>query len=132
MKFGDLQSTAHNFAASFGSGMGLLVGYYQADIFKDVKIAIDNEITIDFLTGSVTKGQVSREVRGCIDAYVEALDSFCIKHGGRKADFNRFVTIYKIDKIHRECFYVEIEDKNGKNSKCFYTGHNGKKIRPKR
>ena len=38
MKFDELRSIGHNIADSLASGIGLLIGYYQMDIFGEARM----------------------------------------------------------------------------------------------
>ena len=51
MKFGVLQSIVHNAADSLGSGIGLIVGVYEMDIYGEAGRSPEGAIKVDFLTG---------------------------------------------------------------------------------
>jgi hypothetical protein len=56
VKFRQLESIAHNLADSLGSGVGLLVGIYELDIFGEARRSVEGYITVDFLKGTTSRG----------------------------------------------------------------------------
>jgi hypothetical protein len=56
VKFRHLESIAHNVADSLGSGIGMLVGRYEMDIFGEANRSPEGFIVVDFLTGTSSGG----------------------------------------------------------------------------
>jgi hypothetical protein len=54
MKFGTLKSIGHNVADSLASGVGLMIGVYEMDVFGEVTSTPEGFIEVDFLTGDTT------------------------------------------------------------------------------
>jgi hypothetical protein len=64
MKIGTLRAIAHNVADSLGSGIGLLIGVYEMDVFGEAKKCPGGIIGIDFLAAKATQGKIFRTVLG--------------------------------------------------------------------
>jgi hypothetical protein len=60
MKFGTLISIGHNIADSLASGIGMMIGVYEMDVFSEAAATPEGFIEVDFLTGRSTGGNVSR------------------------------------------------------------------------
>jgi hypothetical protein len=56
MKFDELRSIGHNIADSLASGIGLLIGFYDMNIFHEAHRSREGFITVDFLTGKTSGG----------------------------------------------------------------------------
>ncbi len=52
MKHAVLTSVAHNIADSLASGIGLMIGVYEMDIFGEAAHSSEGFIEVDFLTGA--------------------------------------------------------------------------------
>ena len=59
MKHDQLRSIAHNIADSLASGIGLLIGVYEMDIFGEASTSKQGFITVDFLNGTTAGGTAS-------------------------------------------------------------------------
>lgn len=53
-KIGTLRAIAHNIVDLLGTGIDLLIGVYEMDIFGEASKSPDGFIRVDFLTGEVT------------------------------------------------------------------------------
>lgn len=51
-KLGTIKAIGHNFADSFASGIGLLVGYYSMDIFAEAAAGPEGFILVDFVNAN--------------------------------------------------------------------------------
>ena len=60
MKFGELKSIGHNIADSLASGIGLMIGVYETDVFGEARATSAGFIEVDFLNGSTMGGTPSR------------------------------------------------------------------------
>lgn len=127
MKIGILKSIGHNIADSLVSGIGLMIGVYQTDIFGEASRNSDGFITIDFLNGAVISGQTSESLRTAIKLYGDALPELCQKHGADKADFRKLEVRFGTNIYHQKRFIVAVEDNAGKSSIDTYYGSPGVK-----
>jgi hypothetical protein len=75
MKIGTLRSIAHNVADALGSGIGILVGVWDINVFGEAKRSPGGVISIDFLGAKATRGKVSPALAGAITKYRKALPS---------------------------------------------------------
>jgi hypothetical protein len=73
MKFDELRSIAHNIADSLASGIGLLIGYYELDIFGEASRSPEGFIVVDFLTGTCRAGAPSESLARAIALNKNAL-----------------------------------------------------------
>ncbi len=121
MKFDTLRSIGHNIADSLGSGIGLLIGVYEMDVFGEAAGAPEGTITVDFLLGIATGGIVSDALAVAITKYREALRSLCAKHGASVSDFRQLSARYTT--INRERrISVIVEDHSGHHCIDEYVG----------
>lgn len=58
MKFDELTSIGHNIADSLASGIGLLVGVYEMDVFGEARRSPEPCIVVDFVSGTVSKAEL--------------------------------------------------------------------------
>ncbi|MBS0234402.1 MAG: hypothetical protein JSR99_13065 [Proteobacteria bacterium] len=77
-------------------------------------------ITVNFLTGAVSKGLVSPVLAGAIAAFPDAVSKLCSNHGGSLSDFQRLEATYWAGHLRRVT--VCIEDKLGNRSSDEYAG----------
>jgi hypothetical protein len=121
MKIGTLRAIAHNVADSLGSGIGLLIGVYEADVFGEAARAAEGFIGVDFLMGRATDGVVSSSLARAIAKYREALPDLCAKHGASVEDFRELSARYSIDTFNRR-ITVTVEDRGGRRAVDEYVG----------
>jgi hypothetical protein len=128
MKFDTLRSIGHNIADSLGSGVGLLIGVYEMDVFGEAAGAPDGTITVDFLLGTATGGMVSDALAVAITKYRDALGSLCAKHGASVSDFRQLSARYTT--INRELrISVIVEDRSGHHGIDEYVGIPARHVR---
>jgi hypothetical protein len=128
MKFDELRSIGHNIADSLASGIGLLIGYYQMDIFGEASRSSEGSITVDFLTGTCPVGTPSHSLAKAIALYKNALVDLCTRHGVSVAVFRELSARYSAD-AYGPRFVVTIEDQQGHRATDEYVGIPGR--RPK-
>lgn len=128
MKHRQLQSIAHNFAASLASGMGCVVGIYSTQVFEEAAASKERHITIDFLSGKITDGTPSEELTGAILLYRDAFPEFCEKHGADISDFRELSVRFVSGQLYNR-FMVTIEDSGGTRSTREYEGDGGDRVR---
>lgn len=128
MKFDELRSIGHNIADSVASGIGLLIGYYQMDIFGEASRSPEGFIAVDFLAGMCSTGTPSQSLARAIALYKDALADLCVRHGTSIAAFRELSARYSAD-AYGARFVVTVEDQQGRRSTDEYVGIPGR--RPK-
>jgi hypothetical protein len=128
MKFDELRSIGHNIADSFASGIGLLVGVYEMNVFAEARRNPDRCIVVDFLSGKVIGGRASRSLSRAIALYGKALPALCQKHRTSPALFRELTARYSVD-AYGPRFVVTVEDDKGRRVADEYTGIPGRRIR---
>ena len=91
MKHATLRSIAHNIADSLGSGVGLMIGVYEIDIYGEAAAAPSGWIVVDFLAGQVVEGTPSEHLKKAVGMYRDALPRLCAKHGASVSDFRELI-----------------------------------------
>ena len=94
MKFAQLESIAHNIADSLGSGIGLLIGAYEMDVFGEAARSPEGYILVDFLAGASSGGRPSVQLAEAIVLYKNGLADLCAKHGTTPAAFRQLTARY--------------------------------------
>jgi hypothetical protein len=128
MKFGTLISIGHNIADSLASGIGMMIGVHEMDVFGEAAATPEGFIEVDFLTGQSTGGKVSRELAGALELYAAALPDLCRRHGAEVSEFRALTARY----TRRPLFYaytVTVENREGRRSTDEYRGVPGKRPR---
>lgn len=128
MKHGELRSIAHNIADSLASGIGLLIGAYELDVFGEAARSPDRALTVDFLAGTVSGGEVSAELARAVRLYRDALPGLCAKHRTTPAAFRELAARYQASATGNR-FTVTIEDQRGRRSSTGYAGTPGRRVR---
>jgi len=121
MKFGELKSIAHNISESLGSGIGLMIGHYEMDIFGEAANSPEGHITVDFLNGATSGARPSPSLKKAISLYSEALEELCQKHGTTRDAFSELKTRFSRSS-YRRSFIVTIRDTDGRTSIDEYQG----------
>ena len=127
MKFGELKSIGHNIADSLASGIGLLIGHYDMDVFSEAAHSPEGYIVVDFLTGTSSGAQPSESLARAIYLYGAALQDLCEKHGTNASAFRELSARYSLDSLGRR-FVVTVEDQNGRRSVDEFRGFPGKRV----
>ena len=118
MKYDRLRSIAHNIADSVASGIGLAIGVYEMDIFREAAASPDAFIEVDFLNGTTKGGPVSASLATAISHYQDWLPALCEKHGASVSQFRELTARY----THGRRVGVTVEDQNGRRSTDYYHG----------
>jgi len=126
MKFDELRSLAHNIADSVASGIGLMVGVYDMDVFGDASRSAEGFVEIDFLAGKVSVENPSAKLINAVELYKQALPGHCIKHGTTQDSFRELRARYY---GNGQRFTVTVEDHFGRRATDAYEGVPGKRIR---
>lgn len=128
MKFGELKSVGHNIADSLASGIGLMIGVYEMDVFGEAGASPDGVLEVDFLNGKILEGNPSPTLTDAVMRYSVALPELCERHGADVSDFRRLTAKYSGTGLSRG-FSVTVENRNGKSSTDRFEGVPG--ARPK-
>jgi hypothetical protein len=126
MKFDDLRSIGHNIADSLASGIGLLIGVYETDVFGEASRSPGGFLTVDFLAGRCEAGNPSLALASAVARYGVSLAELCKKHGASRSDFRRLTARYSSDPLDRR-FTVTVEDRRGHRSVDEYVGSPGRR-----
>jgi hypothetical protein len=128
MKFDELRSIGHNIADSLASGIGLLVGVYEMDVFGEARRSPGHFVVVDFLSGKIVEGRASPSLARAIALYGKALPDLCGKHRGSPAMFRELSARYSVD-VHGPRVVVTVEDYKGLRAVDEYVGAPGRRIR---
>lgn len=128
MKHDVLRSVAHNLAASLASGVGLLIGVYELDVFGDAARSPGGFITVDFLRGCVRGGRPSTRLADAVRLYRKALPRLCQRQGVAVSDFVELTVRYSTTPIEPR-FMVTVTDRNGRQSGVEYGGFDGQRVK---
>jgi hypothetical protein len=133
MKHDELRSIAHNVADSLASGIGLLVGLYEMDVFGEAGRSQEGFIIVDFLTGTVSGGQPSQSLEEAVVRYRDALPKLCQKHATSIDAFRELTVRYSAGRsaedISGRRFVVTIEDQTGHRTSTEYGGLPGQRVK---
>lgn len=132
MKFGELRSIGHNIADSMASGIGLLIGVYETNIFGEASSSPEGFITVNFLTGTTEGAKPSNGLAEAVSLYRDALIKLCGRHDADVTAFNTLTARYAVDAVHGEHFTVTVEDQEGRRSVDQYLGPGGRRVRKRR
>jgi hypothetical protein len=132
MKHGQLKSIGHNIADSLASGIGLMIGVYDTDIFAEAAAGAEGYIEVDFIAGTATGSNISNGLRGAIRRYKEELPGLCAKHGVDPRLIARLETRYGTDPVYGRHFTVAIEDTAGRRSSDQFVGVPGRRLHRRR
>ena len=128
MKHSELRAAVHNVADSLGSGIGLLIGVYEMDIYGEARASRQGALTVDFLSGSVVEGQVSKSLAEAVALYRDALAKLIADAGGSITALKTAKVRFWTDKLERR-FTVMIEDAAGRRSTTEYGGIPGQRVK---
>jgi hypothetical protein len=128
-KLGTIKAIGHNFADSFASGIGVLVGYYAMDVFAEAAASAEGFILVDFLNGTTAGSPVSASLARAVCLYRDVLPEFCAKHGVEHGDIHVLQVRFGTDAAYGPHFLVTVENASGRRSADRYLGVPGKRLR---
>jgi len=132
-KLGTLKAIGHNIADSMASGIGLLIGMYGTDIFREASANEPGYINVDFLRGTGSGSPVSPSLAKAITLYTnKALPHLCECHGVELSDFATLEARFGLDSIYGPHFTVTVEHRNGKRSVDRFAGIPGRRFGTRR
>lgn len=121
MKHKVLTSIAHNIADSLASGIGLMIGVYEMDIFGEAARSPEGFIEVDFLTGATEGARPSRSLAEAISLYAGVLPSLCQKQVVSISDYSKLAARYS-GRGPNQTVVMTVQDRNGKTSVDTYVG----------
>jgi hypothetical protein len=128
MKHAELRAIVHNVADSLASGIGLLIGVYEMDVFGEAARSEEGALTVDLLTARVTEGSASESLRTAVLLYRDPLSKRCDQAGGSVADLREASVRFWSDALSSR-FAVTTEDARGRRSTTEYAGVPGKRLK---
>jgi hypothetical protein len=128
MKFSELRSIGHNIADSLGSGIGLLIGVYEIDVYGEVRRSPGGAITVDFLAGKCIDAAVSPYFADAVARYRDGLTDLCAKHGVPASSFRELTARYSVDRQAGWFITVTVSDHHGHHSIDEYVGTPARRI----
>jgi hypothetical protein len=128
MKFAELKSIGHNIADSLGSGIGIMIGFYETDIYGEAARSADRYVLIDFLNGKSSGAPISQNLAKAISLYSQSLRELCKRHGTSVGAFAELTVRYTAD-AHGRRFFVTVVDRSGRRSTDEYQGRPGKRAK---
>ncbi len=132
MKIGQLKSLGHNIADSLASGIGLMIGVYDTDVFAEAASNDSGSLSVNFIDGQVGGGAVSDSLRGAALRYSEALPDLCAKHGLNIGEIKVLEARYGTDRVYGRHFTVTVEATDGRQSVDRYIGVPGRLAKGRR
>ena len=133
MRFSSLKAVGHNIADSLASGIGLMIGYYEMDVFSEAAAGTEGYIEVDFLHATTSGSPASRKLCRAISLYSEdALPDLCRKHGIKVEDFKMLQARFGEDQAYGRHFAVTVASSSGKRSTDRYLGVPGRRLRFRR
>jgi hypothetical protein len=129
MNLGKLKSLGHNIADSFASGIGLLIGVYEMNVFAEAENAKEGYINVDFLNATATGSVTSASLNRAIKLYRDVLPSLCAKHGVNLTEIKTLEARFGTDQAYGPHYTVTVESVDGKRSTDQYVGVPGRKLR---
>jgi hypothetical protein len=128
-KLGTLKAIGHNFADSFASGIGLLIGYYAMDVFAEASASEEGHLIVDFLDGTTSGSPASESLQQAVRLYSDVLPEFCARHDFDLKDIRVLRARFGTDAVYGPHFTVTVENAPGRRSVDRYVGMPGKRLR---
>lgn len=132
MKLGELKSLGHNIADSLASGIGLMIGVYETNVFAEAAAEPEGFVVVDFLAGCTSGANVSASFKRAVCLYRNQLPGLCAKHGLEPTELSKLEARYGTDPVYGPHFAVTVESRDGKHSTDRYLGVPGKRTRRRR
>lgn len=130
MKFGRMNSVAHNIAASVASGMGFMIGLVATDIFGEAEAGQPGFIAVDFLTGETSGSPVSPQLANALNLYCGAVPELCRRQAVDFSEFAELTASFSKDAVQGPTYLVTVRDMAGRHASNRFAGYTGEKIAP--
>lgn len=121
MKRGQLRSIAHSLADSIASGISLMTGSYELDLYGDAAKSPGGELSVDLLNGIVVKGTPSSELSTAISRLSAHFDRLCQSAGSSRNDCHAAIAHFH-SMPTSSGFTLVIEDSAGQVTETDYEG----------
>lgn len=121
MKHGQLRSIAHSLAASLASGVSLITGFYDLDLYGDARNSPDGKLSIDLLKGKIMDGNPSPQLIAAVSSLGPEFHRLCEAEKISPKDC-RSAKAYFYAYLNREGFTLVVEDTTGKVTETDYEG----------
>lgn len=128
MKHAELRAIVHNLADSLGSGIGLMIGHYETDVYGEALRSPAGAITVEFLEGTIIEGDPSASLTQFLSLYRDALANQCLKAGGSINDFVVAQARFWSDALSWR-FCVTVAGKDGRASTTDYAGNPAQRVK---
>ena len=128
MKLGELKSLGHNLADSFASGIGLLVGVYEMNVFAEAAASDSGFIEVNFLDARTAGSAISETLQGAVNSYCNALPELSKKHSIDPSQIKTLIARFGTDSVYGPHFTVIVESIDGRSSTDRYIGFPGKRL----
>lgn len=125
MKFAVLRSIGHNIADSLASGIGLMIGEYEFNVFEEAHRGPEGHIEVDFLTGTTSGAHPSETLARVVAKYRAALPDLCRRQGASVLDFRCLTARYGGGSVIVRSFTVTVQDHHGRRAVDDYHGTPG-------
>ena len=130
MKLGALKAFAHNIGDSLGSGLCLMIGVRDVDIFAEAGNSKEGFIEVDFLSGDTSGGAVSENLKRAIQDFRDALPKLAHENGVEFELISNLQIRFGTRPVHGRRMCVKVEDKQGRTAQEWYYGSPARRIRP--
>lgn len=121
MKHAKLQAIVHNVADSLGSGISLMTGFYDLDVYTDAGNSPTKTLRLDLLGGVVMEGEARANLVAALQRVPGALLEQCKKAGVSREDFRRAEVVFRVDTVEPG-FTILVEDRSGRLTETDYLG----------
>jgi hypothetical protein len=126
MKHGELRAIGHNLADSLASGLCLVIGHFDTDVYGEAALSQGGALTIDFLGGRVIEGAASPSLTEAVRQFGETLPAFCSANGANVNDVREITARFTSDAVSRG-YTVTVEHRAGRRSVTEYRGNPGRR-----
>lgn len=121
MKHAKLRAVAHNLADSLASGVSLLTGAYELDLYGDAARAPGERLVLDLMNGAVIEGALSPALATALARLGPEFARLCAAAGTEPGDCRRAIA-----RFHARAgacgFTLLIEDRAGRTTEADYEG----------
>jgi hypothetical protein len=129
MKLGQLKSLGHNIADSFASGIGLMIGVYDMDVFSEAAASDPGHIEVNFLDASTSGSPVSPKLKRALALYRAALTELSARHGINVNEIQSLSARFGTDSVYGPYFTVTVATVDGRRSADQYVGFPAMRLR---
>jgi len=103
------------------SGMCFVIGIWSVDVFREAALSEGGVVEIDFLHGTIVRGDASDGLKAAAARFAEVLPEFCRKNRADVADFDAFSAAFEMSSLGRRVL-LTVADRKGRRSITEYAG----------